>query len=1247
MSEDDSAKTRKKRAFKILRITLLGLAVICALLAIIVLSLPVLLSSDFTRARLTEQITKATGKPAKLDALSFGWGDGLRLRGLSIGQGELYDPAFLLRLDILHAHLDILAALRGDYRLVVTVRGLAAHVDAGSTEPKPPAKPLPDALRETFASLRDALATSVPGHDAHIDIDLADMDLRLEPPHGGRPLELRGIALHLAAPGLRAAPLTVHAELNVQVGKAPGTPVRLDLSLAKLMDASGRFCPVQAELFGKAQGSGFTLDLGGSLETTLKINLRTQLREALTPVRALSPALPEVDGAVALGLTLAKPAADKLNVGFVLFADGLRAAGGSLEAKAVGPLTLNLLQEAEFDLAGQTAHLPGSLELRPSSHIRWDAGLTGLAEGKPRLSVTLSPVHLALGEMLPALRAYLPPGLRLGAATLDAETIALTTDIPAPEKTPALEARVDGLAFAASRLAKTDATGTLTLEGAQLRVASALVRLPAQGAQGLVQAEISAAMDGLRLPGKTPVELSRFSLPRLGLRVEGFALNPAALFALTGNATLDMESQAKGMAIKGKAAIPAMDARLRLRAALPADKSASVQLDALELGAPVVRVVQQGKPALEVPLRLHSSAPNIRLSGAPLTPALSGLRFDLDLGAALNCAGQADLAGRDLRTEGRLRLDAAKLLALAAHLAPPKAKASGAVALDWKLAATLPASQPGTQPATQPGTKPTAAKAGKKLSQRLKELRDVREADVQLRLDALSLDWPLAAAVGKAETGRPAETLHLRGLSTPKPLRLVSKNGAEESTLSGSLAFGPMDSLPGAGKLAKPLRGLLTLNAAQQGARSVQLSQVLHLEGFELDQNLSLTLDKLDGVLDRDDDRLAAALEQMDGQASFSLVTGLQALPAKARSAESGRKTGAQALSGKGRLEAGAEVRLYGGKSLALSARLLSPGLNITMGPDLSVTGLTSDVRFTRRYELAPGLRCPGEPGVETTPLSEQVFSQSTGGTGAYPGGEALGQLLRTDSAGPSDGVFALSRLKMKAGGLPLDIHDVELRLDTSGPVPGLRAFRAGLLGGNVLGSAMLRKNAGRYSLNADMAFTGIDPSRFFPAKGRSIPASQSETSGRLSLSVPLTPDPEALLQRMNLRADITKIGPATLERMLYALDPEEKNETIVQQRRLMGIGYPRYLRIAAAYGNLSVTGAVEVKGFQLDLPPVDRLAIANLPLRQQLARPLASLPALIKALDAASGTRICRNPADAKGALRVVEPAATKGATE
>jgi translocation and assembly module TamB len=1205
-----------------LRRSLLGLGAVLALLAATVLALPPVVSSDWARARVEQGLASATGKPASLRLLSFGWSDGLRVEGLLVGRGGLDDEGFLCSLERLHVDIGFLQALRRDLRLNVRLSGLRLRhrVEPGPKEPEPPATPakaLPALLKDTLATLRQSLKPAPRSGDLHIAVDLSDIAVRLDLPAGNSTLDLRDAHLRLNAPGLVNGPVRLDAGLRALLNGKDLAPLKVEASLDGLIDKAGQLAPAQARLMARAEAPGLHLTALGSVSSGFKTDLRLDLRQAAALVKPFAgPSLPEVSGALALGLTLSQPDADHLALGLVAFADALSAQGGPLGAKAVGPLKLNLLQEADFDLAAGTLRLPGTLNLLNRSAVGWKGEATGLNEGRPTVSVSIHPLHLQLDELLGIARAWLPPGLGLGTATVDAESLGLLAVLPEkPGQKPQLEASLKGLSLKGGNITRVSGRERLSLAKALVRLDSARAVLPGSG-PGQLDANAAVELDGLRMQGRTPLTVKRISLARLAARIDAFAQEPAALFGVIGAASLDLACEVTGVDVPGKAQAPALTQTLALRADLPAAKTAAARLEALDLSIPLLRVPQPGKRALEAPLSLHLAATDIRLGGpSPLTVDVSNAVLALDVGQALRCAATGSLSGSAVQSSGGLTLDVQKLLALAAPLLPRQAKGSGGVDLDWKLSASLPRQQ-------APAPKP------EKLSQTLARLGFLKELEAVLKLSEVSLDWPLAAA-----KGQPAETLRLRGLSTPRPLRAATTGGLRESSLSGSLAFGPLSGLPSVGPLARPLRGLLTLDAAQQGLRSVQLSEVLHTDGLEVDQNLRLTLDRLDQVLDRDQDRLAAILEHVDGTVGFDLKTGLQAMPG----------TSGQGVSGKGRIEAGFDARLSGGRSLALSARLLSPGLDLRLGPDTAVSGLTSSLRLDKRYTLSPGLRCAAPAGEVLLPLSEQVFDLFPAGGGKGNGDDehARVYLHEFQSGG---GSLGFNQLRLKSGALPLAVQDVFLRLDTSGPLPALRSFRAGLLGGNIQGSAMVKGARGNYTMKADLAFTGIDPSRLFPNKAARDLGGQAETAGRVSLSVPLTPDPEAFLQRMGLRADITRVGPRTLERMLYALDPDEQNETIVQQRRLMGIGYPRFVSLGLAYGNLSLSGEVEVKGFRLELPRIDRLPVGNLPIRKQLTRALAPVQSLPTILDAISAGGICRDPAGPPGSLKVIGNTAQEG---
>lgn len=1202
-----------------LRRLLLSLAALLLLLTAAILAIPALASSDWARAKVEAILSEAAGRPASLRLLSLGWSDGLRLEGLLVGQGGIRDASFLCSLERLHLKFGLLSALGRDLRADLAVSGLRLRhrLEPAAKEPEAPspqAKPLPAALQDALTALRQGLKPGPRKADAHIRVDLSDIAVRLDLPAANSTLDLRDAALLLDAPGLDAGPIRLNAGLRAFLNDKELAPLRLEALLEGLVDKAGLLAPAQAVLTARAEGPGLEFTAKGSVDKGFKADLRVDLRPVSQPLRPiLGSALPEISGAAALGLNLSQPGPDRLALGLEAAVDALRASGGPLKGKSFGPLTLSLRQDAAFDLKAGAVSLPGSLGLLSKSAMRWQGGVAGLKEGRPSLTLAVRPLHLQLDELFGLVRAWLPPGLSMGAAALDAEGIHLKATLPekAGQK-PHLEASVAGLVLDARAIARASGPERLSLAQARITLGSALAVLPG-GAPGRLELNAAVDLDGLRLTGKSALTVRRITFPLLAAKVEGFAQNPAALFGVSGSAKADVAGEVQGIEAPGKAQIPKLTQSLALRAELPAARSAAASLDSFGLDIPLLRVLQPGNRTVETPLVLRLAAPDIRLDGpAPLTASVTDARLDLDLGQALRCAATASLGGNDVRSSGGLTLDARRLFALAAPLLPRQAKASGGMALDWKVSAALPQQQ-GQSPKQE------------KLSLTIKRLGFLKELEAVLKLADISLDWPLPGGGGE-----PGETLRLRGLTTPRPLRLAASGGLRESSLTGSLAFGPLFELPGAGPLSRPLRGLLTVNAAQQEARSAQLSQVLHLDGLDLDQNLRLTLDRLDRVLDRDQDRLAAVLEHVDGALGFDLRAGLQSLPAK----------GDTGLSGKGRVEAGFDARLSGGRFLALSARLLSPGLDLRLGPELAVSGLTSSLRLDKRFALGPGLRC-ATPGQETAHfLSDQVFDQLPASV-SDASGFASAVLHEFQ---PRGGALGLGLIQLKSGALPLDLRDVQLRLDTTGPLPALRSFRAGLLGGNLLGSARVRGGRGAYSLEADCAFTGIDPGRLLPDRAVRDLGDQAEAAGRVTLSVPLTADPELLLRRMSLRADITKVGPRTLERMLYALDPNEQNESIVAQRRLMGMGHPRHVRLGMAYGNLSLSGEVEIKGFRLELPRIDRLPVANLPIRRQLAKALAPVPALVNTLDAASADGICRDPAGPPGALKAVQNTAIQG---
>jgi len=265
----------------------------------------------------------------------------------------------------------------------------------------------------------------------------------------------------------------------------------------------------------------------------------------------------------------------------------------------------------------------------------------------------------------------------------------------------------------------------------------------------------------------------------------------------------------------------------------------------------------------------------------------------------------------------------------------------------------------------------------------------------------------------------------------------------------------------------------------------------------------------------------------------------------------------------------------------------------------------------------------------ETAPLSMQVLNQGTVGQSSSEIPESAFRRLMDDLRGSLAPERSLSfdRADIKAGPLNLKIenHEMEFRLVRS--LPHGDYFRADLMGGTVMGSFSLSEQEGLFIFKADCSLSGLNIKKLLPNIIQEIPDREAELSGRLSLKLPLSTDPGQLLNDLGMSVDLTQIGARTLERFLYAMDPYESNEGIVQQRNLLRMGTPRWIRLRIRHGSLSLYGEVEAKGIRLDLPPVERINVADLPVRRQMEDALSGLGHIIDMLKKVSADTVCLGP--------------------
>ncbi|WP_018123725.1 hypothetical protein [Desulfovibrio oxyclinae] len=291
-------------------------------------------------------------------------------------------------------------------------------------------------------------------------------------------------------------------------------------------------------------------------------------------------------------------------------------------------------------------------------------------------------------------------------------------------------------------------------------------------------------------------------------------------------------------------------------------------------------------------------------------------------------------------------------------------------------------------------------------------------------------------------------------------------------------------------------------------------------------------------------------------------------------------------LSGKAELIAEADLlpdeRLEGGLTVSLHELAARLG-------DIRLDGLQGEMRLRRAFPLLVNEQNqqPDEAG-----LSHRVLER--------------GEAQRDEASEPAWGEGRLYFDALEVGGLPvpLSLSRGEL-VPEFGAAPGLRRFGFDLLGGSVRGSAVLDSGPDPET-RLEAVFTSVDFSRLLDAAlADPVAAGDASVNGRVRMTVPVQSDVRRILEEVGLEARIPSIGPSTLDAMLAAMDPHGADSAIAAQRRMVAMGGPRNLVITVRNGRLSLEGEVEAFGVRLKLPPVRRVSLADLPVRDMM-EPLA-----------------------------------------
>ncbi len=623
----------------------------------------------------------------------------------------------------------------------------------------------------------------------------------------------------------------------------------------------------------------------------------------------------------------------------------------------------------------------------------------------------------------------------------------------------------------------------------------------------------------------------------------------------------------------------------QLRLLVRAAESGEVVADLPEfiVTAASLTAVQSGKRVGPIPLSSSLTATALRLPpGNNGRPTLQQATALLSVGDFLNLAGNAALSAASPQratSSGTVRLDLRRAQPFAAPFMPSGSKGGGVVSAVWNLAAPLP------EKAFNAEKNPfRSARAGLSLFDTL---------ELGLKLDNISTTVPSAHG-----------SINVTGLRTKPDLHIVSTHNGASVRFEGGVFFSGLSGLSGGAGTLPSQHGSCVFNGDLSGWSAFHLNEELRVDPLAFSQLAELNVNRIDRLMDEKEPLGTATLIKRLDATLLANVEGAFSRDLKPL---------LPGVDMAGNISSSVRVDLVAGRELALRCALKTADFGVKLANGTTVEGLRSDIEINRVYSLAAA-----SPGESWTPLSTALVRPSAVAT-ANPGAAEIIGRIHNDLRGDIRGVrsFSIRRITTKASGTPLELTALEGDLLFTPEKIGLSFFQADLLGGTILARGVFDLQPEVPVISAASSFSNLDITYLLPKGSRARQGDQdAEVTGEMSLTAPLTAEQRELFEQLRLAMNVRKIGANTIERALFSLDPYERNEQVVAQRKMLRLGTLKWLRATAVDGAFSMEGEARIKGVSVDLPKVERLRISELPLRQELVKKRASITALRRVLD-------------------------------
>ncbi len=1218
MTSSSKKNPSRRLLTRLMKYAFLASITVLLLALLILVFLPTLISRDASRRLIVENVSDMLDRPVRIERLAWSWTDGLLIDDLVIPDEPAFSQDPMVVVDHLRFTLDILQLLRTRIDVVLDISGMDINVirndrgelniqTLGKMKWKKPNAPVEKKTDQADRTEEDRPLLPSAIEDVSIKTHLSRINLRYEDRLKDETVGVRDLDIRIDSPSVRSG--TVSMKLGAVLAAYDHAFPRstLDLCVTDLFDADGGLALQKAAVRLDAHLPGIAAGIGAHLATStwdahMQIDL-APVMQALGPLIADGVTQADIKGRIACKVSGGIQPTDPLAFSVDVTGSDITVAGELIGGKSVGPAGFHVRTDGVMDLSSDRLDLKTvDIRLLEKSRMKAQATIEKIQTDDRTIHLVVSDLAFDLDELIALARPFVPSPIEIqeivkSNATLSLKRLIMEGQLAAGHA----DMKVDNLCIRLPTVAvrgETKDHTRLTVAGTRVDVHGLAVRLKDR-VPSSAEISLSVNIDEVeRQTDQQAIFVSGIRLDRLTMDAKQLAKADDQMVGIIGNIRVGNQLTIDRIRLPGLVEMAGLTQSVQGFADLRKNGSIKGRLAGLDVNSKQVTIWQEGLEWTAADLSLHLTADNLLArSLSPIDAVADHVTADVRMGNALTIALAADIAhGETTRIDTDLTV-ASDLDTLLKKIPPTLLPdVAGAGSLVIALHAN----------AHRPNEREIQALTTMKLAGNLSFI-DRLDLTVRLENGALVMDRKNADPITIAAIqGHPLIGYDLRG---------NSGKGKIASVITADAVSG----LPGIDP-PRPIPIRFTLSGDHEYANTVALKQSLSLDTAGLQESMDISLDGLDAFLSQKTlPSLSALLRFLGARISAGLTVSQWATVEKLGVAQ------LSAATIKGGSDARFHFRLVPDQSIGGDILVSTRDMDVDLPDWASIIDLDTHLAISKSY----GIRRPLEKEIPfpSTGLSRRVLG-TEGREMSASGNRKISRHIRLtqERMNPTPTV-AFRTADVHAAPFPLHIDESMIMMRADEALPALDYFQFNLLGGTINGTMDLgagKANGKRsFNVNTTVTFSGIDTAQLFPGTVSQEDPGETQISGSLQATIPVTNQIRPLMEEMTLTIDFSRIGSKALDRLLYAIDPYENNEAIVSQRQLLKNGSPTHFRVAIKAGFLSLQGQVSVKGIDIAMPTVQRLNVARLPGMNRFEAHLGRVTPLLDILNTLSSDTI------------------------